>query len=63
LVSYTNLTCNNDTNGLDPRDQLWEKLLEEFYINSSNLYRFDDFPAFYRSVIGDEATDFLRDIN
>ncbi|CAF4393791.1 unnamed protein product, partial [Adineta steineri] len=39
-LSYINLICTNNSNGLDPRDQLWEKLLEEYHKAPLNLYNF-----------------------
>ncbi|CAF1065631.1 unnamed protein product [Adineta steineri] len=60
-LSYINLICTNNSNGLDPRDQLWEKLLEEYHKAPLNLYNFGNFYAFCRFVIGDEACDFLKD--
>ena len=60
-TSYTNLTCTNDANGLNANAQLWKKLLDEYLRNSSNLYNFADFSSFSRAMIGDEATNFLRD--
>ncbi|CAF1022288.1 unnamed protein product [Rotaria sp. Silwood1] len=59
--SYINLTCTDDSNGLNSVDQLWNKLMEEYHRNTSSLYNFADFNAFCRFVHGDEATEFLRD--
>ncbi|CAF4294675.1 unnamed protein product, partial [Rotaria sp. Silwood2] len=60
-TSYINLTCTDNSNGLNSVDQLWNKLMEEYHRNASNLYNFADFNAFCRSIHGDEATEFLRD--
>ena len=59
--SYTNLTCTDDADGLNAVDQLWTKLLNEYRHNKSNLYNYADFTAFCRDVLGDEATEYLRD--
>lgn len=60
-TSFLNLTCTDDTDGLNAADQLWFKLIEEYRKNPSYLYRFGDLNAFCRYLFGDEATEFLRE--
>ena len=60
-AAYVNMSCTTFANGSDSRDQLWDRLLQAYHSNPSNLFRFGDFQAFSRSVIGDEANEFLRD--
>lgn len=59
--SYVNLTCTDNENGLNSADRLWTKLLDEYRNNEKNVHNFADFAAFCRAVLGDEATDYLRD--
>ena len=60
-ASYVNLTCNDDANGYSAVDQLWVRLINEYHRNKSSLYQYADFNAFCRAILGDEATDYLRD--
>lgn len=59
--SYVDLNCTDDINGLNAQDQLLARLLAEYQKNASNLYRFANFNAFSRSILGDEATEYLKD--
>jgi hypothetical protein len=59
--SYIGLNCTDDSNGFNAQDQIWNKLIEEYQKNASNLYRFADFNAFCRSLLGDEQTEYLKD--
>ncbi|CAF1612455.1 unnamed protein product, partial [Adineta ricciae] len=59
--SYTNLDCTDDSSGMNAQDQLWVKLLEEYGKNPASSYNYADVNAFCRYVLGDEATEYLRD--
>lgn len=61
VTSYVGLNCRTDGNGLDSADQLWSRLIEIDQSKSVELNQFGDFGAFCRHVLGDEATEFLRD--
>ncbi|UJR18114.1 hypothetical protein I4U23_005014 [Adineta vaga] len=59
--SYVNLTCTDDSDGNNPPDQLWLKLLDAYETNPKDLYKYADVNAFCRALFGDEATEYLRD--
>ena len=59
--SYMNLNCTDSSDGLNAADQLWAKLLDEYQKDKSKLDSYADLNAFCRDVLGDEATDYLRD--
>lgn len=59
--SYTDLNCSDDANQLNAQDQLWDRLLAEYARDSLSLYKFADLEAFCRALLGDEATDYLKD--
>ncbi|CAF2651202.1 unnamed protein product [Rotaria sp. Silwood2] len=59
--SYKNLNCTDDANGVNSADQLWLAMLNQYRTFPDSLSHFADLAAFARSLIGDEATEYLRD--